>query len=412
MKIILSSGQGRLHFIEVAQCLHQKGYDVRIITGWVPSKTPRWLVDLLGRVIGRGKDFYASMMKRSPPEFPATSIRTCALSEFVLQGLLLLSTKGVVSRDRAAEVGWIMFGNSSRKYINNADIFHVRSGAGHGNAITQARYQGMRVVVDHSIAHPAEVYRQLKKVSKDDEIRIRPDSRFWRLVLKDCEDADVILVNSEYVKQSFVDEGWDSKRLKVIHWGVREDFIGLKTKYLANGPFRLLFTGSFGDRKGAHLVVQMARSLLEAHIDFNIDIVGSVPRPDRLPDWFTKAPNIHLHGHVIQEELKRFLENSDAYIFPTYSEGAAQSVKEAMAAGLPVITTFNSGAPIEDGKNGILIPVHDADSLVKAVRRLTTDQPLRERLGRAAVQTIAAGHTWAAYASALERLYQDACIQE
>jgi glycosyltransferase involved in cell wall biosynthesis len=411
MKIIISTGHGRLHLIDSARALLKEGVTCSLVTGWVPANTPKWFIDLCGHIVGRKKNFYTSMMKRCPEDFPLEQIKVCTISEFIQQGLFLISNKGLISRDKAAVLGWKLYGFSSQSYLNDEKIFHVRSGAGQGGAIRTAKRRGMKVVVDHSIAHPAEVFRQLNQIMPAEDITIKPDLSFWTMILKDCEEADVILVNSDYVKQSFVAEGWNPSNIYVIPLGVREDFLGLKTNYASAGPFRLLFTGNFGSRKGSHLIVQMAEKLRDKGVDFEVDIVGNIEDRSQLPNWFLQATNIHLHGHVLQDDLKNFLVLADAYIFPTYAEGAAQSVKEAMAAGLPVITTFNSGAPIAHGNNGWIVPVHDSNALVDAVQTLSINTSLRKKIGLAACETIKNDHLWSVYANELKGLYHALCAE-
>ena len=407
MKVIISTGQGRLHLIDSAQALLKSGAKCSVITGWVPVNTPKWIVVICGKILGRGENLYASMMKRCPDGVPFDLIKSCSMSEFIHQALYLLAGKRLLSQDRAVVLGWKLYGFASKSYICDADVFHVRSGAGHGGAIALAKKKGMKVVVDHSIAHPAEVFRQLTKVTTSDRIGIQPARPFWKMVLKDCADADVIVVNSHYVKKSFVDEGWNESCIRVIPLGIREDFIALKDNYSSDGPFRLLFTGYFGIRKGAHLLVEMSRQLEKKGFKFILDIVGNIEDKDKLPEWFLTSKNIFFHGHVLQDDLKQFLKISDAYIFPTYAEGAAQSVKEAMAAGLPVITTLNSGAPIHHSVNGWIVPVHDVTAMMNAVIAISHDETLRHDMGVAATKTIQAEHTWPFYANTLNGLYSE-----
>ena len=56
-----------------------------------------------------------------------------------------------------------IYGNMSCRYLKDAKIFHVRSGSGRGGAIEKAHKKGMKVIVDHSIAHPLFMEKQLKK---------------------------------------------------------------------------------------------------------------------------------------------------------------------------------------------------------------------------------------------------------
>lgn len=407
MKSIISTGQGRLHLIQSAIAIQEQGVDVEVITGWVPGKHfPDKFINAMGKLVGRSNLAYG-LRKRSPRGFPREQIRTCSFSEFYIQFLFILTGKKILTRDKAARMGWKAFGTESRKYIRNGQIFHVRSGAGRAGAIQKARAQGMKIVVDHSIAHPYEIKRQLDKLlseSKESKY-INISDGFWNNVLKDCEEADVLLVNSDYVKDTFVQQGYPADKISVIHLGIDESFHSLKQSY-ESGTIRLVFTGNFGVRKGAHLIVAAVEQLLKKDIRFTLDVVGNVSNELVIPDWFSTHPSITLHGSMPQDQLKQFLASSDLYIFPTYVEGAAQSVKEAMAAGLPVITTVNSGAPIRHMDNGYLIPDDDATALANAIEVLSADHQLRQTMGLKAAETIRTGHTWTRYAQEVTELYK------
>lgn len=411
MRAIISTGQGRLHLIESAKAIKMAGIEVKIVTGWVPpSFLPDRFLNVIGSFVGR-KNLAYGLRKRKPAEFEFNEIKKCTSAEFFIQFLFIISKLKLLKRDRAATIGWKFFGWQSKKFINNAQIFHVRSGAGHGGAIMKAKNSGMIIIVDHSIAHPAEVYNQMIKANNGskDGISINPESKFWKLVLNDCKNADVIQVNSEYVKTSFVENGFDPGNIKVIQLGVRSDFHKLKIEYAINGPIRILFTGGFGQRKGSLLIIESIKKLLEQGINFQLDIVGSIISDFALPTWFTNQPQVKLHGYIPQNELKSYFKNADIYIFPSYSEGAAQSLKEAMTAGLPVISTKQSGGPIIHGKNGWLIPDDSAIDLTEAIQILAKDRKLRERLGKNGSNTISKEHTWEKYGEEVAKLYQKLC---
>jgi glycosyltransferase involved in cell wall biosynthesis len=410
MKSIISTGQGRLHLIQSAIAIKDQGVDVKVITGWVPGKFfSDKLINNMGRLIGRSNLAYG-LRKRSPEGLARADIRTCSFSEFYIQFLFMLTSRKLLSRDAAAIRGWKAFGTASKKYIKNSQIFHVRSGGGRSGAIAKAKAEGMKVVVDHSIAHPKEIKRQLGKLESEstNSKYINVSDDFWSSVLQDCEEADVLLVNSDYVKDTFLHQGYPAEKIRVIHLGIDESFYDLKKTYKSD-KLRLLFTGNFGFRKGAHIIISALEKL---DIDFTLDVIGNVSAEVDIPDWFRNHPGITLHGHMPQDQMKKFLGNSDVYIFPTYVEGAAQSVKEAMAAGLPVITTINSGAPVQHKENGYLIKDNDADDLARAIMALSKDEALRAHMGKQAAATIRESHTWSNYAKEVKALYKSMITHE
>jgi glycosyltransferase involved in cell wall biosynthesis len=264
----------------------------------------------------------------------------------------------------------------------------------------------MQVVVDHSIAHPVFMDRQLRDEYKKNctPFDLGMDSKFWQGVLKDCDKADILQVNSNFVKDTFVEQGYDVKKIRVIYQGVRKDFFSLKQNYEATDKIKILFTGSFGFRKGGEYILKAMQELEKQNFACEMIVVGSYIGAESLIAN-NKASNVRFVGHVLQDELKNYLLNSDVYLFPSLSEGCASSGMEAMAAGLPVIATVESGLPIENGKNGIIIPSKDVNAIVDAIIKLKDDKELREKLGAAAANTISANYTWEQYAHKVIDLY-------
>ena len=78
-------------------------------------------------------------------------------------------------------------------------------------------------------------------------------------MLRDCDDADLLLVNSDFVKKTFVEQGYPAEKVRVAYLGVREEFFDLKRDYRIAGPVKILFTGNFDIRKGVRLLLEAIR---------------------------------------------------------------------------------------------------------------------------------------------------------
>ena len=119
----------------------------------------------------------------------------------------------------------------------------------------------------------------------------------------------------------------------------------------------------------------------------SLDLVG--PFQGGLEWASLSAPeNVHYLGAQPPEAIPGILSNYDGFVFPSYypTEGHAGVVIEAMAAGLPVITTLHRSLPeVVDASCGILVPVRDVDALVRALSTLDTDGSLRSRLAEGAI---------------------------
>jgi len=286
----------------------------------------------------------------------------------------------------------------SRKHLRDGDVLLVRSGAGQSGAIRRARGNGLAIVTDHSIAHPAFMHRALREEFARFGLPAGYDSRadLWKLVLRDCADADLLLVNSDFVKKTFVEEGYPAEKVRVAYLGVREEFFDLKRDYSIEGPVKILFTGNFDIRKGVRLLLEAVRGCRRSGLDLRLELMGNLgngasclqPGDDQ---FFT-----HTAFAPLQQVCAAFAR-ADLFVFPTFAEGSSRSGMEAAAAGLPIITTENCGLPLEHGKSAIYVPVNDSDALTEAISRLSSQEGLREQIGRNAMRTVTENYTWNHY---------------
>lgn len=411
VRTILSIGFGRLHLMQSAQYLAAiDDIAIRLVCGWVPRRPTSVVVRFCSRIMGRDLSFGMSKRKECPA---GVTMHNCAGAEFVVNGLFLLSRRGVGEHFRMAVIGWKLFGWCSRRYIKDAAVFHVRSGAGQGGAIRKAKQRGMKVIVDHSMAHPGYIEQRLRPIyDAHGELLILGSSNpFFRLVLKDCQEADLVLVNSEFVRDTFVAMGYQGTRIRVVPQGVRRDFFGLRHGRAGTmeHSLRLLFTGNFCFHKGASVIMEALKLLKDQGIEgITMDVVGTYSSATKLIEEYRsyELPLI-FHGHVPQDRLKEFLAEADVYVFPSLAEGCASSGMEAMAAGLCVVATHESGLPIVDDETGYLIPVMDAISLAKRLEWLLRHPDDVERVGRAASRLIQGQYTWEHYAQGVSAIYRE-----
>lgn len=408
MKVILVSGPGRIHFIETATALARNGVDFRFICGLKPSWFWRLPCIMAQRLFGRDRLYGRLMIRLGPDQILKKQVEDFWWPELVEFVIRRLASVRQVYFDKALAVTWKYYGRCLRNRLHDADILHVRSGAGQGGAITEARRRGMRIIVDHSIAHPVEMGNVLTphyaRFGKQNPMR--EDSPFWRQVLADCEQADVLLVNSDYVKDTFVQRGVCGERIRVLYLGVRDDFLGAKQQHREGGRLKLLFTGTLAIRKGAHILLEAMDELRKRNIDFELHVAGEVTEAQEfLSDQMACLPLV-LHGYISQDELLNLFQQCDLYVFPTLVEGCAKSAMEAMLAGVPVITTTACGLPGEAGCHWIEIPRGDANALADKIVEAWLERSLRTRIGTNGIALGQSGDfSWDHYGKQLKSLY-------
>ncbi len=403
--VLLSTGAGRLHFIEAANALCKCGVMTSLVMGVVPMRKLDWLYNAAGRLLGR-RDLASRLHIRVQGSLlPLERIHGCGLAETLVFASMTLARWHIVPNAHGQAFTWALFGRQSRRYLGHDSIFHVRSGAGQGGAIRLAKQRGMKVVVDHSIAHPSYIEREMARAGH--RPFITSNDPFWRLVLKDCAEADVLLVNSDFVRQTFIAEGFSGERIRVAYLGVREDFFSLKNDYTLKATPRLLFTGSFCYRKGADLLLQALTHLEQKGCICELHVAGDASECGALGEKYSGASRIVFHGSLPQPELKRLLAESDIYVFPTLAEGCAKSAMEALAAGLPVVTTEACGLPAEANRHYVQITERSPEALAAVLFELLSNADRREEVGRCGADLVKQSYRWDDYGRNVAALYAE-----
>jgi glycosyltransferase involved in cell wall biosynthesis len=101
--------------------------------------------------------------------------------------------------------------------------------------------------------------------------------------------------------------------------------------------------------------------------------------------------------------MHRIFESADAFVFPSLHEGSALATYEALASGLPVITTENAGSVVRDGVEGFVVPIRDVAALKEKILTLYQDAELRREMGVRARER-AEQFTWEEYRARLGEL--------
>jgi glycosyltransferase involved in cell wall biosynthesis len=161
----------------------------------------------------------------------------------------------------------------------------------------------------------------------------------------------------------------------------------------AQQPPTLLFLGDVGRHKG---VFDLARAFACVAPRFPrlrlvFGGVGAIEEVAQLAARLELAGRIECPGWLDAERKRAGLAGATIFVLPSYMEGVPMALLEAMSFGLPVIATRVGGIPeiVTHEVNGLLLAPGDSDALAAAIARLMEDPALRERLGKAARETIA-----------------------
>lgn len=160
-------------------------------------------------------------------------------------------------------------------------------------------------------------------------------------------------------------------------------------------PGRILFVGSAGLRKGIHTLGEAAALL--SRRDYAFRVAGGVSEGVR------SHPITHgltFLGRVPRVDVVEEYRAADVFVLPSIAEGSAEVTYEALAAGIPVVTTAEAGSVVRDGVEGFIVPALDAGALADRLEHIVEDRELRARMA-AAARLRAGEFTWGKYGERL-----------
>lgn len=263
-------------------------------------------------------------------------------------------------------------------------------------AFRRAKALGIWCILDQSIGHLKTGLRILAE-----EAALHPDfADSLSLAVPDwlvdrCTEeallADRVLAASNYVKGSLMENGVAAERIVRLPYGADTERFRPATQG-EKRPFRLIFVGHLSQRKGIKYLLEAVKQLRLPQLELLL-IGGVVGSGDGL------APYREYFLHVSQvpyDQVHTYFQRGDVFVFPSLHEGSARVIYEALACGLPVITTPNSGSVVRDGIDGFIVAIRDVEALQEKIELLYTDTALREEMGHNARKR-AEAFSWQAY---------------
>lgn len=183
----------------------------------------------------------------------------------------------------------------------------------------------------------------------------------WKIEHKnrEVELADHIFVASSFTQRSLLDIGVPHSKITVIPYGAPIDYFEPRPKQ--DSIFRVMFAGQVSTRKGAHYLLQAWQELRLP--DSELLLVGINQLPS---DWLAKySDRVRMTGSVPHSTLNEYYSSANVFVFPSLVEGFGLVLLEAMACGIPIITTPNTAGSdiITDGVEGFIIPIRDIEAL-------------------------------------------------
>ena len=250
--------------------------------------------------------------------------------------------------------------------------------------IKAAKNKGMKTIVDRACPH---IDFQLSLLDEEVERltgvknKMSATHRLKDKMIAEYEASDAIIVPSHYSYNSFIQKGFDQKKLHIVPL-MKEKNVTRLTTQSNKKLFIVLAVGFSFYRKGFYY-------LLKAWNELNLPnarliIRNVVPKEFK---YLTQLKSIStLNHHLSNDELIRLYQDCDVFCLPSIDEGFGMAAVEAMAAGKPIIVTHNVGMSdiITDKKEGFVLPIRNVDAIKESILTLYEDRDLMQQMGEAA----------------------------
>ena len=247
----------------------------------------------------------------------------------------------------------------------------------------------------------------MKKVYEEDMIRcpelanqLKNERSFlWqekriKYFQQENDDTEYFIVPSKFVEKSLTECGVKKEKIIVCPYGSNFDISNTQHVYSKKLPIKATYVGNVTAMKGVYYLLEAIKEL--SPNDMKLSLVGTYDTNNEV--WNKYKNTANFVGRVLHEDVKKILQESDIFVFPSLGEGLSLSVLEALASGLPCIVTENSGAndAISNYENGFVVPVGDKNALKEKMQWFVDNKDKIEGMGKKA-QEVAKKYTWKNY---------------
>jgi starch synthase len=373
MKVCIGSA-GRFHTFDLARQLERLGHLGRVYTGY-----PKWKIDGLPR--------------EKVSTFPWFLVPQLALGRFGLQPAHQYANRFVITN----------FARWMARNLEPSDVFHCLSSFG-VESLQVAQQHGALTVCDRGSSH---IVYQEEILREEYERWNVPFGGIDRCLIErelaEYDICDLVCVPSTFAHRSFLKMGVSPTKLRKISYGV--DLQLFKPVRKRDQTFRLIYVGALSLQKG---IPYLLEAIAEIHLPhFEMWFIGSVlPEVRQLLGKY--EGKFRYLGVIPRNELYNYYSQSSALVLPSIQDGFGLVQAQAMACGLPIIATTNTGAQdlFTDGLEGFVVPIRSPEAIREKVLYLYDNPDVLAQMAAAALTRVRWLGGWDTYGEQMVDCYR------
>jgi glycosyltransferase involved in cell wall biosynthesis len=370
---------GRFHMFDLARQLAAAKTGVLLLTGYPQFKVDndlrpftkthgKWV--LVERLISR-------LRIGMPPWLPYESVKD--FGAWVARSLEGADAHLLDALDGAGLEAGRMFRDRGRGWLCNRGSAHVLT----QKLLLEEEHRAWRVPMPKHYFWPANVDRCLAEYGG----------------------ADGVVVPSRFAARSFIDRGHAPEKVHICPYGV--DLSMFRPEPKRDPKFRVLFVGAQSLRKGIGYLFEAVRPLVESGA-IELWLIG--PAGTDVHELLRRnAALFRHHGVVPRNKLAWYYSQCSVLVLPSIEEGLALVQAQAMACGMPVIATTNTGAEdlFTDGVEGFILPIRQPAAIREKIELLLDDPHKRDSMAMASLARVADLGGWNAYGARVRSIYRE-----
>ncbi len=297
-----------------------------------------------------------------------------------------------------------------KDHKNDYDIVHDNQCLAYG--IGKLAQEVMPTIV--TIHHPITVDRQEDyKAAKTlrQKFRVRRWYSFINMQLKVARKFSHIITVSEFTKKDIAKEfSLDENKFRVVHNGIINEYFYPKQ----NGPRpenSLIVTNSADTPlKGLNFLLEAVAEIRKKQ-PIKLTVIGQPKKDGIIENLVAKlgvSDIVHFTGRIANEEFADYYAKSTIAVVPSLYEGFGIPAAEAMACGVPLISTSGGALPEVVGDAGIIVPPADSKALADAITRLLNSPEERKKYAQAGLDRVSSVFSWKKAAREVAEVYREA----